>query len=53
LRNEELLTVTTREFDRIKVIERVVERRLTAVAAQQLKLTSRHVGATVDYDTLG
>ena len=37
--------MTTKEFDRVKVIEQVVERRLTAVAAaQQLQLTSRHVG---------
>lgn len=46
--NEELLTMTTREYDRVKVIEQVVERRLTAVAAaQQLQLTSRHVGRLV------
>ena len=38
----------TSELDRAKVIERVIERRLTAVdAAQQLGLTSRHVGGFV------
>lgn len=37
--------MSTIELDRVKVIERVVEHRLSAVdAAQQLGLTSRHVG---------
>lgn len=46
--NEKLLTMTTREFDRVKVIEQVIERRLTAVAAaQQLQLTSRQIGRLV------
>lgn len=36
------------EIDRVSVIQRVVERRLTAVdAAQQLGLTNRHVGRLV------
>lgn len=40
--------MTTKELDRTKVIEQVIERRLTAVdAAQQLGLTSRHVGRLV------
>lgn len=48
MRNEELLVMTSTELDRTKVIERVVERRLTAVdAAQQLGLNSRHIGRLV------
>ncbi len=48
MRNEEFLVMTTEELDRTKVIEQVIERRLTAVdAAQQLGLTSRHVGRLV------
>lgn len=40
--------MTTTELERTKVIERVIERRLTAVAAaQQLGLTSRHIGRLV------
>ena len=40
--------MTTREFNRVKVIEQVIERRLTAVAAaQQLQLTSRQIGRLV------
>lgn len=48
MRTEELLVMTTKELDRTKVIEQVIERRLTAIdAAQQLGLTSRHVGRLV------
>ncbi|MFK8079751.1 MAG: hypothetical protein AB8B97_05660 [Granulosicoccus sp.] len=40
--------MTTKELDRTKVFEQVIERRLTAVdAAQQLGLTSRHIGRLV------